>query len=145
MSKENDKETIMTSYCSFKQFTLSKFLGLPYPVGNSLVIRQKGESHNGCYKKTKYAKFPEKRPFHTPLIRTRSCEYQGGKKCSFFGKSDVLCFLVTPVLRFTLLPYYRRINLFYTNSRFPYPLKTSQNLRPGFVIFSGGIEMELPS
>ena len=30
------------------------------------------------------------------------------KKCSFFGKCDVLCFLETPVLRFALLPYYRR-------------------------------------
>ena len=25
-----------------------------------------------------------------------------GKKCSFFGKFDVPCFLVTPVLRFTV-------------------------------------------
>ena len=31
-----------------------------------------------------------------------------GKKCSFFGKFGVLCFLETPVLRFALLPYYRR-------------------------------------
>ena len=29
-----------------------------------------------------------------------------GKECSFFSKFDVLCFLVTPVLRFALLPYY---------------------------------------
>ena len=27
----------------------------------------------------------------------------GGKKCSLFGKIGVLCFLETPVLRFTLL------------------------------------------
>ena len=32
-----------------------------------------------------------------------------GKKCSFFGKFDVLCFLQAPILRFTLLPHYRRI------------------------------------
>ena len=31
-----------------------------------------------------------------------------GKKCSFFGKVGVLYFLVTPVLRFALLPYYQR-------------------------------------
>ena len=31
----------------------------------SSVIRQKGESQNGCFKKTKYAKFPEKRTFLT--------------------------------------------------------------------------------
>ena len=40
-----------------------------------------------------------------PLIRTR-------KKCSFFGKFDVLCFLETPALRFALLSYYRRIQRF---------------------------------
>ena len=33
---------------------------------NSSVIRQKGESQNGCYKKTKYARFSEKRAFPTP-------------------------------------------------------------------------------
>ena len=31
-----------------------------------------------------------------------------GKKCSFYEKSGVLYFLETPVLRFALLPYYRR-------------------------------------
>ena len=30
-------------------------------------------------------------------------------KCSFFRKFGVLCFLVTPVFRFALLRYYRRI------------------------------------
>ena len=40
---------------------------------------------------------------------TYMCVYvSGGKKCSFFGKFGVLCFLETPVLRFALLPYYRR-------------------------------------
>ena len=34
----------------------------------------------------------------------------GGKKCSFFGKFDLLCFLETPVLKFTLLPYYLQDN-----------------------------------
>ena len=32
-------------------------------------------------------------------------------KCLFFGKFGVLCFFVTPVLRFALLPYYRRTML----------------------------------
>ena len=31
-----------------------------------------------------------------------------GKKCLFFVKFGVLCFLETPVLRFALLPYYRQ-------------------------------------
>ena len=33
----------------------------------------------------------------------------GVKKCSFFGKFGMLCFLKTPVLRFALLPCYRCI------------------------------------
>ena len=36
----------------------------------SSVIRQKGESQNGCFKKTKHAKFSEK----------RTCAYQGVRK-----------------------------------------------------------------
>ena len=66
-------------------------------VRKSSVRRQKGESQNGCFKKTKHVKFSEKRTFRTCV--------SGGKKCSFFGKSVVLCFLETPVLRFPLLPY----------------------------------------
>ena len=68
----------------------------------SLVIRQRGESQNGCFKKTKHVKFSEKRTF--------LC-VSGGKKCSFFAKFGVLCFLETPVLRFALLPYYRRYHI----------------------------------
>ena len=36
------------------------------PHYNSSVIRQKSESQNGCYKKTKLAKFSEKRTFLSP-------------------------------------------------------------------------------
>ena len=79
---------------------------------NSLVIRQKNKSQNGRYKKTKHAKFSEKRMFLTLWyvhVRVRiSC-----KKCLFYGKFGVLvlCFLVTPVLRFVLLPHYQRIGI----------------------------------
>ena len=55
-------------------------------------------------KKQSTSNFPKKNIFLTPDTHT----YQGVKKCSFFGKFGVLCFLETPVLRFTLLPYYRR-------------------------------------
>ena len=40
-------------------------------------------------------------------IAMRTCVYRA-RKCSFFEKFGVLCFLVTPVLRFALLPYCRR-------------------------------------
>lgn len=33
---------------------------------NASVIKQKGESENGCYKEIDYAKFSVKRTFHTP-------------------------------------------------------------------------------
>ena len=69
-------------------------------VGNNIrkssVRRQKGESQNGCFKETKHVKFSEKRTFRTCV---------SGSKCSFFGKSVVLCFLEISVLRFPLLPY----------------------------------------
>ena len=49
------------------------------------------------------------------MVPTYSARYthirvriMGGKKCSFFGKFGLLCFLETPVLRFALLPCYRR-------------------------------------
>ena len=72
---------------------------------SSSVIRQKGESKNGCFKKIKRAKFSEKRTFLTPWY-AHVC-VSGGKKCSYFGKFGVLCFLETPVFRFALLLYYR--------------------------------------
>ena len=73
-------------------------------------IRQKGESQNGCFKKAKRAKISEKQTFLTPDTHTYVC-VSGGKKCLFFGNFGTLCFLETPVLRFALLPYYRRIAL----------------------------------
>ena len=48
--------------------------------------------------------FPKNKHFLSPDTHT----YVWGKKCSFFEKFGVLCFLETPVLRFALLPYYRR-------------------------------------
>ena len=64
----------------------------------SSVIRQKGESKNGGSKKTKYAKFSEKRTFLTSW-NAHVMRVSGGKKCSFFGK--FFCFEVRP---FALLP-----------------------------------------
>ena len=72
------------------------------------VIKQKDESQNRCFKKTKHFKLSEKRTFLIHLL-------SGGKKCSFFGKFDVLCFLEIPVLRFALLPYNRRYIVQFTS------------------------------
>ena len=76
----------------------------------SSVIRKKGESQNGCFKKTKLPKFSEKQTFLTPWYAQEGMRIWG-KKCSFFGKFGVLCFLETPVLTSCLLAYYRRSKL----------------------------------
>ena len=44
--------------------------------------------------------------------RIKYVSLSGGKKCQFFGKFGLLCFLVTSVLRFALLPYYRQTKTF---------------------------------
>ena len=43
---------------------------LTVSYGISLVVRQKSESQNGCFKKTKHVKFSEKRTFLTPDTHT---------------------------------------------------------------------------
>ena len=68
---------------------------------------QKGESRNGCFKKTKRAKFSEKRTSPLPDSHKYVC-VSGGKKYLSFGKFGALCFLEIPVLKFAILPHYRR-------------------------------------
>ena len=93
-----DCEWIHTSACNSRN------------KGFFVVNKSKGESQNGCYKKTKHAKFF--RRFLTLWYTHMRLRIWGGKKCSFFEKFAVLSFLVTPVLRFAFLPYYRRVMIF---------------------------------
>ena len=65
----------------FPGYVRRKLLGMLLAF-NSLAMRQKGESQNGCYKKTKQAKFYEKGTFLS-LIRTRKCAYQGVRNVPF--------------------------------------------------------------
>ena len=60
------------------------------PLINASVIRQKGESQNECFKKTKQAKFSEKRIFLTPLICTFM--YQGVRNVRF--SENLACFFL---------------------------------------------------
>ena len=62
----------------------------------------------GVSRKQSTVSFPKKTHFLSPDMPTYVC-VSGGKKRLFFGKFGVVCFLETPVLRFALLPYYRRI------------------------------------
>ena len=61
----------------------------------------------GVTRKQNTPNFPKKEHFLTPDMYTCVC-VSGGKKCSFFGKFNVLCFLATPVLRSSRLPYCRQ-------------------------------------
>ena len=88
---------LFSQYKLFLKYpAIAKFLLLfkLYVMNISSVTRQKGESQNGCFKKAKHAKISEKQTFLT----------------SWYAhvRFGVLCFLETPVLRFTLLPYSRR-------------------------------------
>ena len=56
------------------------------------VIRQKSKSQNGCFKKTKHAKFSEMNIFY-PLLCTRSCAYQGVKDIHFLENLAWFVFL----------------------------------------------------
>ena len=68
---------------------------------NSSVMRQTSKFQNGGNKKTSHIK-PRNKPFLPPDTHTYVC-VSGGKKCLFFWKFGVFCFLVTSVLRFALL------------------------------------------
>ena len=74
-------------------------------------MRQKGRSQKGGNEKTKHAKISKKTNISYPLIRTHSCTYQRIRKAGFFGKFGALCYRVTYILRFAILPYYRQIKL----------------------------------
>ena len=66
-------------------------------VGN----KAKGRILKRVFHEKKASQIFRKTIISYPLIRTRKyvC-VSGGKKWSFFGKFDVLCFLETPVLKF---------------------------------------------
>ena len=57
----------------------------------------------GVSRKQSTPNFSKNEHFLPPDTYTYVC-VSGGKKCSFFGKFGVLCFLETPVLGFALLP-----------------------------------------
>ena len=54
-----------------------------------------------------------------------------GGKCLFFGNFSMLCFLETPVLRFALLPYYRRLapNILFFKKKVSNEKSLSLNMR----------------
>ena len=84
----------------------------------------------GVSRKQSTPKFPKNNYFLPPDTHTYVC-VSGGKKCLFFGNFGVLCFLETPVLRFALLPYYRR----YIGSYFGQENQINKNLNNNVSVF----------
>ena len=66
----------------------------------------KGRISKRVFQEDKTRQIFRKTNISYPLIRTPTC---APKKCLFFGKFRAICLLEMPVLRFTLLPYYRRL------------------------------------
>ena len=81
---------------------------IPKPYNKAIM--QKGESQNGCFKKTKHAKFSGKRAFLTLWYA-----YFVRKKCSLFGKFGILCFFLkhpfwdSPFCLITVVMWYREV------------------------------------
>ena len=68
----------------------------------------KGRISKRVFQEDKTRQILRKMNISYPLIRIRTCVSEG-KKCLFFGKFIVPCFLETPVLIFAFLLYCRRV------------------------------------
>ena len=76
----------------------------------SVLVSNKAKRANlktDVIRKQSTPNFPKNEHFLPRDTHTCVC-VSGGKKCSFFRKFGMLCFLITPILRFVLLPYCRR-------------------------------------
>ena len=74
-------------------------------VGN----KAKGRNSKWMFKENKARRISRKTNIFPPLMRTRTCAYQGGdKKLSFFGKIRLLSFLEHSFGDSPFFPYYQR-------------------------------------
>ena len=70
-------------------------------VGN----KAKGQISKRVLQETKARQISKNEHFLPPDMHTH---ISGDKKCLLFGKLGVVCFLLTPNLRFPFSPYYKR-------------------------------------
>ena len=64
---------------------------------NFVGHKAKGHISRRLFQENQVCQILRKANISYPLIRAPTFAYQGGKRCSFFEKFDMLCFLVTPV------------------------------------------------
>ena len=86
--------------------TIKVILGLLNNISSANIV--KWQISKRVLHENKARQIFRKTSISYPQISTCTCCVSGGKKWSFFGKIGMLCFLVTIVLRFALLLYYRR-------------------------------------
>ena len=102
---------------------------VPRHTDHSVGNKEKGQTQSGFSRKHSKSNFPKNKhflpPFLTPCTHTHEIQ---SKKWSFFGKFGVLCFLETPVLRFSLLPYCRQLGHLYFTEMSKQPLEIFSNL-----------------
>ena len=98
------------------KFSVEVFIKAPVNGGTNITWNSSNKSSVGkrtnlktnVSRKQSIPNFPKNEDFLLPPDTHMYACVSEGKKCSFFGKFGVLCFLETPVLRFALLLYYRR-------------------------------------
>ena len=106
--KRKSKKTKLDLGCYMTDSTKNR--NLQTRMCNSSVIRQKGESQNGCFKKRKHAKFSKKRTSFTPwYTHVRTSAYHGVKNVCFSENLECFLFLKHPFWDSPFLSYYRQI------------------------------------
>ena len=112
-----------------------------------VVSKAKGRISKRVFQENKARKVFRKANISYPLIRARAYVFVSeSKKCSFFGKPGVLCFLETPVLRFALCLI---TNNFLINKSMAFVTEMVLIVNLDFIVFriklrvSWGIELHL--
>ena len=82
--------------------------GVKVPLFYNFSNKAKGLISKRRYQETKTHQIFRKTNIFCPLETLTKVCVSGGKKCSFFEKFGVLCFIETPVLRLAFLLYCRR-------------------------------------
>ena len=92
----------LLKYFNKYKFSIKKSIYINTDVLNSSVIRQKGESQNGCFKKTKQCQIFQKTNISHPLTRTHTSAYQGVRNVRF---SEIWLAFFSWNTRFEIRPF----------------------------------------
>ena len=121
-SRRHDSNSVNLPESLNKKINKYNELCTPEHVSKSFVgNKAKARISKRMLEKNQAHQISQKANISYPLISKTSVCVPGGKKRSFFGEFNMLCFFVTPALRSTLLPYYRRFKNVYFCQRYLKP------------------------